>query len=59
MIISLKEHKHYLKQINDIRILDITASIVALDHCLKTLNINELPEIDAIKSQIQVAIKEN
>lgn len=57
MIISLKEHKHYLKQINDIRILDITASIVALDQCLKILNINELPEIDAIKSQIQVAIK--
>lgn len=57
MIVNLKEHRHYLKQIEDIRILDVTASIVALDQCLKILNINELPEIDLIKSQIQVAIK--
>jgi hypothetical protein len=57
MIVSLQEYKHYSKQLEDIRKLDLIASIVALDECFKTLNMNELPELYAIKSQIQAAIK--
>ncbi len=57
MIINLNEYKHYLKQMSEIRKLDIEASYVALDECLKTLNINELPELDSIKNQIKVAMK--
>jgi hypothetical protein len=57
MIVSLKEHKHYQKQLSDIRQLDVVASIVALDECLKILNINELPELNTIKSQIQESIR--
>jgi hypothetical protein len=57
MIVSLKEHIHYQKQLNDIRQLDVVASITALDECIKILNINELPELNTIKSQIQATIK--
>jgi len=57
MIVSLKEHNHYQKQLSDIRQLDVVASIVALDECLKILNINELPELNTIKSQIQESIR--
>lgn len=57
IVVDLNEYRHYLKQVSEIRQLDIKASYVALDECLKILNINELPELDSIKSQIKVAMK--
>ena len=57
MIINLQEHKHYTKQLSAIRELDIKASGVILEECLKNLNINDLPELETIKAQISVAIK--
>jgi hypothetical protein len=57
MIISLESHKRYQQQLKDIRELDVKASYVALDQCLKTLNINDLPELDTIKAQIRQVMK--
>lgn len=57
MIVDLNQHKHFTKQMSAIRELDITASGVILEECLKNLSINDLPELALIKDQIKVAIK--
>lgn len=57
MIVNLQEHRHYVKKMSAIRELDIIASSVILEECLKNLNINKLPELNLIKDQIKVAIK--
>jgi hypothetical protein len=38
--------------------LDITASIIALDQCLKTIKLNNLPELVHIKKDISKKIVE-
>lgn len=56
MIVDLTEYKRYLEKIAQKRMLDMEASCVILEECLKLLNINDLPELETIKRQIKDAI---
>lgn len=47
---------HYVKQIRDIRHLDLSASHAALEHCLSIIGLNDLSENVKIKEQIKIAI---
>lgn len=47
----------YLRKQKEIRYMDAKASYEALNHCLKMLNLNSLPELTNIKEQIKQAKK--
>ena len=57
-VIDLRSAKHAKEQLKELRLLDVKASYVALDQCLKTLKINNLPELENVKKEITKAIKE-
>lgn len=55
-VLDLRSAKHAKTQLKELRDLDIKASYVILDECLKTLNINSLPELEPVKREIIKAI---
>jgi hypothetical protein len=56
-VISLSSIIHAKKQAKMLKLLDVEASYVALDTCLRTLNINDLEELEAVKRQIKKTMK--
>lgn len=56
-VIDFEEAAQAKKQAKSLKLLDIMASRVALEVCLKTINLNNLKELEKIKKEIKIAIK--